>query len=152
MLDLTYSLQHSVCQGCDQYSLTREQLKQKEDKRERTREYQIVRSYSGYWFPLSQVSSCCCTNLTNSTALSRAVGCAATRPARTNPASAWCPAVLSGSQGGSAIFQFTINTLILRWKKYWLYGELVQIKSDESSKVRFRILMRRMPYCRMPVL
>ena len=57
MLDLTYSLQHSVCQGCDQYSLTREQLKQKEDKRERTREYQIVRSYSGYWFPLSQVSN-----------------------------------------------------------------------------------------------
>ena len=53
---MSYGLQHPDCQGCDQYSLTREQLKQKEDKRERTREYQIVRSYSGYWFPLSQVS------------------------------------------------------------------------------------------------
>ena len=53
---MDYMLQHPDCQGCDQYSLTREQLKQKEDKRERTREYQIVRSYSGYWFPLSQVS------------------------------------------------------------------------------------------------
>jgi hypothetical protein len=27
------------------------------------------------------------------------------------------------------------NTFIIRWKKYWLYGELVQIKADESSKV-----------------
>lgn len=30
-----------VVEGCDQYTLTREQLKQKEDKRERTREYQV---------------------------------------------------------------------------------------------------------------
>ena len=30
-----------VVAGCDQYTLTREQLKQKEDKRERTREYQV---------------------------------------------------------------------------------------------------------------
>jgi len=49
-----------VVEGCDQYTLTREQLKQKEDKRERTREYQIVRSYSGAWFPLSQGLSVCC--------------------------------------------------------------------------------------------
>ena len=31
-----------VAEGCDQYSLTREQLRQKEDKRERTREYQVT--------------------------------------------------------------------------------------------------------------
>ena len=31
-----------VREGCDQYSLTREQLRQKEDKRERTREYQVT--------------------------------------------------------------------------------------------------------------
>ena len=31
-----------VAEGCDQYSLTREQLKQKEDKRGRTREYQVI--------------------------------------------------------------------------------------------------------------
>ena len=33
-----------VREGCDQYSLTREQLRQKEDKRERTREYQVTLS------------------------------------------------------------------------------------------------------------
>ena len=31
----------SFLQGCDQYTLTREQLRQKQDKRERTREYQV---------------------------------------------------------------------------------------------------------------
>ena len=49
------TLSRQLLQGCDQYTLTREQLMQKEQKRERTREYQIIKSYSGYWFPLSQV-------------------------------------------------------------------------------------------------
>ena len=35
---------------------SREQLRQKEDKRGRTREYQIVNHYSGKWLPLSQAS------------------------------------------------------------------------------------------------
>ena len=63
-----------VVEGADQYTLTRwhlglgwtsyreldffsrEQLRQKEDKRGRTREYQIVNHYSGKWLPLSQAS------------------------------------------------------------------------------------------------
>ena len=36
---------------------SREQLRQKEDKRGRTREYQIVIHYSGKWLPLSQVKN-----------------------------------------------------------------------------------------------
>ena len=36
---------------------SREQLRQKEDKRGRTREYQIVIHYSGKWLPLSQVNN-----------------------------------------------------------------------------------------------
>jgi len=43
-----------VVGGCDQYSLTREQLRQKEDKRGRTREYTATNHYSGAWCPLSQ--------------------------------------------------------------------------------------------------
>ena len=49
-----------VVEGTDQYTLTREQLKQKEDKRERTREYQIISKYTGAWFPVSQGVSVCC--------------------------------------------------------------------------------------------
>jgi len=49
-----------VREGADQYSLTREQLRQKEDKRGRTREYTAVAGYSGAWFPLSQGLGVCC--------------------------------------------------------------------------------------------
>ena len=35
-------IEWTVVPGCDQYTLTREQLKQKQDKRERTREYQVI--------------------------------------------------------------------------------------------------------------
>merc|ERR1712058_125743 len=49
-----------VVEGTDQYTLTREQLMQKEEKRGRTREYGIVRAYSGAWFPLSQGLGVCC--------------------------------------------------------------------------------------------
>ena len=38
--------------GGHKYDLTIEQLEQKADKRQRTREYQIIRQYSGSWFPL----------------------------------------------------------------------------------------------------
>jgi len=48
-----------VVEGADQYTLTREQLRQKEDKRGRTREYQIVNHYSGKWLPLSQGCGVC---------------------------------------------------------------------------------------------
>jgi len=49
-----------VVEGCDQYSLSREQLRQKEDKRVRTREYTVVIPFSGAWFPLSQGLTVCC--------------------------------------------------------------------------------------------
>ena len=93
------------CQGCDQYTLTREQLRQKEDKRERTREYQIVRSYSGYWFPLSQGCGVCCHP-----------------PCTDEPRIRLMP--------GSIV-------RVTRWKKYWLYGELVQ-EASEGSVARVR--------------
>lgn len=38
--------------GAHKYDLTIEQLEQKADKRQRTREYKIMRPYSGSWFPL----------------------------------------------------------------------------------------------------
>lgn len=53
-------LEWPVVEGADQYTLTREQLRQKEDKRGRTREYQIVIPYSGKWAPLSQGLGVCC--------------------------------------------------------------------------------------------
>jgi len=43
-----------VVGGCDQFSLTREQLLQKEDKRGRTRQYTATRQYSGAWCPITQ--------------------------------------------------------------------------------------------------
>lgn len=39
-------------EGTFKYDLTIEQLEQKADKRQRTREYKIMRPYSGSWFPL----------------------------------------------------------------------------------------------------
>uniref|UniRef100_A0A182Y4U2 Palmitoyltransferase n=1 Tax=Anopheles stephensi TaxID=30069 RepID=A0A182Y4U2_ANOST len=41
-----------VVEGCDQYTLTREQLAQKEEKRARTRTYTIHRPATGSWVPL----------------------------------------------------------------------------------------------------
>ncbi|EDS42292.1 conserved hypothetical protein [Culex quinquefasciatus] len=42
----------AIAEGCDQFTLTREQLKQKSEKRARTRTYSINRSVSGSWVPL----------------------------------------------------------------------------------------------------
>ncbi|XP_018327685.1 palmitoyltransferase ZDHHC6 [Agrilus planipennis] len=42
-----------VREGCDQYTLTKEQLEQKNEKKERSRIYSIVRPVSGSWFPIS---------------------------------------------------------------------------------------------------
>ncbi|KAH1019213.1 hypothetical protein HUJ04_009064 [Dendroctonus ponderosae] len=41
-----------VRDGCTQYSLTIEQLKQKEEKQLRACHYQIIKPFSGYWFPI----------------------------------------------------------------------------------------------------
>lgn len=40
--------------GCDQFTLTREQLEQKREKRERTFPCLVQRGYSGYWLPLTK--------------------------------------------------------------------------------------------------
>ncbi|KAJ4434327.1 hypothetical protein ANN_22884 [Periplaneta americana] len=43
-----------VREGCDQYTLTREQQQQKCEKRQRTRTYAVVMNYSGSWVPVSK--------------------------------------------------------------------------------------------------
>ncbi|XP_024938248.1 palmitoyltransferase ZDHHC6 isoform X2 [Cephus cinctus] len=43
-----------VVEGCDQYTLTCEQLAQKLEKRKRARRYRVVAAASGSWIPLSQ--------------------------------------------------------------------------------------------------
>ncbi|XP_017779729.1 PREDICTED: palmitoyltransferase ZDHHC6 [Nicrophorus vespilloides] len=43
-----------VAEGCDQYTLTREQLAQKAEKKQRAKMYQIIQPASGYWFPISK--------------------------------------------------------------------------------------------------
>ncbi|KAJ8922061.1 hypothetical protein NQ315_008702 [Exocentrus adspersus] len=42
-----------VVNGCDQYTLTREQIEQKNEKRLKTKVYSIIRPASGYWFPIT---------------------------------------------------------------------------------------------------
>jgi len=49
-----------VAEGTDQYTLTREQICQKAEKRDRAREYEIIHYYSGAWFPVTQGFSVCC--------------------------------------------------------------------------------------------
>ena len=115
---LTRLTEISFLQGCDQYTLTREQLRQKQDKRERTREYQvneachcvitccqcclqIVSSYSGYWFPLSQGCGVCCHP-----------------PCTDEPRIRLAP--------GDTV-------RVTRWKRYWLYGELDQGDTGKVS-------------------
>lgn len=41
-----------VVSGCDQYTLTREQLEQKKEKKKRASEYLIVKQATGNWFPI----------------------------------------------------------------------------------------------------
>lgn len=93
-----------VVQGTDQYTLTREQLMQKEEKRGRTREYRIILSYSGAWFPLSQGLGVCC------------------HPPCTDE-----PRI--GLDAGARV-------RVTRWKKYWLYGEQVQVGEKSTGRVR----------------
>ncbi|XP_023223024.1 palmitoyltransferase ZDHHC6-like [Centruroides sculpturatus] len=46
---------------CFEYTLTVEQLYQKEDKRARTRQYTVVQPYKGTWFPISKGIRTCCS-------------------------------------------------------------------------------------------
>lgn len=47
-------LEWPVCEGCDQFSLTREQQEQKAEKRIRARPYVATYNYSGSWIPITQ--------------------------------------------------------------------------------------------------
>ena len=38
--------------NCDQYTLTREQIEQKSEKKSRAKPYAVVKKYSGRWFPV----------------------------------------------------------------------------------------------------
>lgn len=49
-----------VAKGCDQFTFTEEQLKQKAVKRDRTLDYVIVDNYTGTWFPLTKGFDMCC--------------------------------------------------------------------------------------------
>lgn len=46
-------IEWEVKEDCDQYTLTREQLQQKKEKRDRSRVYVIVKDANGSWLPLS---------------------------------------------------------------------------------------------------
>ncbi|XP_074647885.1 palmitoyltransferase ZDHHC6-like [Tubulanus polymorphus] len=43
-----------VKEGCNQYTLTIEQMRQKEDKKDRSIEYTIIEDYSGRWCPITK--------------------------------------------------------------------------------------------------
>ncbi|XP_076253049.1 palmitoyltransferase ZDHHC6 [Rhynchophorus ferrugineus] len=49
-----------VIKGCTQYTLTIEQIQQKEEKRLKTRLFQIIKPTSGYWFPIAHGIKVCC--------------------------------------------------------------------------------------------
>ncbi|XP_069976196.1 palmitoyltransferase ZDHHC6-like [Penaeus vannamei] len=49
-----------VVAGCDQYTLTMEQLAQKAEKRARSRLYEVVEPFSGWWFPCTKGVCVCC--------------------------------------------------------------------------------------------
>ncbi|XP_076459064.1 palmitoyltransferase ZDHHC6-like [Babylonia areolata] len=55
-----------LVEGCNQYTLTEEQLKQKAEKRERSELYIVERPYSGYLFPCSKgLRVACCIPCTD---------------------------------------------------------------------------------------
>ncbi|KAK8727187.1 hypothetical protein OTU49_009739 [Cherax quadricarinatus] len=85
-----------VHEDCNQYTLTIEQLAQKAEKRARSREYQIVEAFSGWWFPCTKGLGVCC------------------HPPCTDE-----PRI--PLQPGDEV-------LVTRWKKYWLYGERINLK------------------------
>uniref|UniRef100_A0A0B7A3E4 Palmitoyltransferase n=1 Tax=Arion vulgaris TaxID=1028688 RepID=A0A0B7A3E4_9EUPU len=64
-----------VVDGCNQFTLTAEQLLQKREKRERTIEYVVKENYSGYMFPVSKgLRVGCCVPCTDEPRISVNVG------------------------------------------------------------------------------
>ncbi|CAH1989992.1 unnamed protein product [Acanthoscelides obtectus] len=93
--------------GCDQYTLTREQLAQKNEKRLKTRLYTIFRPVSGYWFPIFSHGIRVCLNFpcTDEPRIKLAIG---------------------------------DKVQVTRWRKHWLFGELVQQRDEISTEERNR--------------
>ncbi|XP_044260016.1 palmitoyltransferase ZDHHC6 isoform X1 [Tribolium madens] len=55
-----------VVDSCDQFTLTREQIEQKTEKRQRTKLYKIIHPASGSWVPITQgLKVCCCPPCTD---------------------------------------------------------------------------------------
>ncbi|XP_072051013.1 palmitoyltransferase ZDHHC6-like [Amphiura filiformis] len=96
-----------VVQGCDQYSLTREQIAQKEVKKQRTLEYIATEDYSGSWFPITKG---CCT----------------------------CIRIPMSDEPRIRITERDI-IMVTRWKKYWLYGEIVLTEGHDHSNSHSRV-------------
>lgn len=55
-----------LVKGCNQYTLTTEQLQQKYEKKVRSKKYTIMHDYSGAIFPISKgIRTCCCPPCTD---------------------------------------------------------------------------------------
>ncbi|XP_022094898.1 palmitoyltransferase ZDHHC6-like [Acanthaster planci] len=94
-----------VIDGCTQYTLTMEQIMQKQLKKERMIEYIATEDYEGSWFPISKgCRTCICIPLTDESRIE--------------------------IDEGDII-------MVSRWKKYWLYGEVIQ-DDDEDPAPRIR--------------
>lgn len=100
-----------VKDGCDQFTLTREQIRQKEVKRARSVLYEIREHYSGAIFPITKgVCVCCCP------------------PISDDPRIPLLPGDL---------------VLVSRWRKRWLYGELVKRASGEGDTNHSKLAHKR---------
>ena len=64
-----------VLDGCDQYTLTREQIEQKREKRQRTIPYDVIRRYSGAFFTFRHgLKTCICIPCTDETRIAVETG------------------------------------------------------------------------------
>jgi hypothetical protein len=64
-----------VANSCDQFTLTREQIEQKSEKRQRTKLYKITHPVSGSWLPITQgLKVCCCPPCTDEARIKLNVG------------------------------------------------------------------------------
>ena len=92
----------AINEECDQYTLTREQLEQKLEKRARTRIYSVIKKASGSWVPIMH-------------------GCQVLihPPLTDEPRIKLSPGDI---------------VKVTRWRKYWLFGEKIDKKSDDDTK------------------
>ncbi|XP_030835423.1 palmitoyltransferase ZDHHC6 [Strongylocentrotus purpuratus] len=92
----------SIIDGCDQYTLTKEQLAQKAEKKHRLVEYEITDDYSGY---ICTFSHGLCTLIR-----------------------------VPLSDEPRIPVEYGDIVMVSRWKKYWLYGDVVLDSDDEADE------------------